>query len=379
MTEDGNLCPDTETRTGNGPLEIVLDQPSHGNYHALDNILNREGQKILQKGVRHITHHQDGFYILKDDNEDELINRGDVRGGFRAADYIRRCNVVTDDGILISDEWFDDIIPCQDGYFIVTRNRKKNLMDIKGNLLLSGDVDAISEFIDGSALFLKDGEVSRVFKDGSTNHIRTLKNIEDDGDYFITRLGELTVNNGVVNTSPQWTHAAQLLPIHRDRDDKWNVIDSKHRLLFGDWYDKISPSGLSGIYYVKDGDFTSLMGYDGKQIGEPFLEPLAEFHSGYGIVKTENGLGLLNRTGQIRFDEFTTVFFCDKGLWCAHKVTCEREELFYHDSHSTWCSYLHEVCISNDIPALLENNGVWFIPTSDGKMRAICRFSPEEL
>lgn len=38
-----------------GPLRIICDTLSHGNYHSLYNLIDSTGRKILDKGVRAIT------------------------------------------------------------------------------------------------------------------------------------------------------------------------------------------------------------------------------------------------------------------------------------------------------------------------------------
>ena len=57
-----------------GPLRIICDTLSYGNYHKLDNLIDSTGRKILAKGVRKIKYDKQGFYVVEDNNEDELID-----------------------------------------------------------------------------------------------------------------------------------------------------------------------------------------------------------------------------------------------------------------------------------------------------------------
>lgn len=130
--QDGELSRDNLTLTNEGPLKIIPDPLSHGKWHTLYNLLDSEGNKILPKGVRHVKYFEEGYYLLEDNNEDELINRGDVKGGFSAKDYIERANILFDDGHLLSQECFDRIIPSITGYFKIQKDGHKNYIDYSG-------------------------------------------------------------------------------------------------------------------------------------------------------------------------------------------------------------------------------------------------------
>lgn len=82
----------------------MIDTESHGLWHTLYNLESPTGIKLLKKGVRNITYFPPGYYLIEDNNEDELINRGDVRGGFRANDYQEWYSVLADDGTIDNSE-----------------------------------------------------------------------------------------------------------------------------------------------------------------------------------------------------------------------------------------------------------------------------------
>jgi hypothetical protein len=111
LNEDGTQIPDELFIESEGPFKMIPDPLSHGNWHTLENLLDKNGKKLLPKGIRKITYYQDGYYLLEDNNEDELINRGDVPGGFLSQDYVSCMNVMRNDGTLLFDEWVDKIIP----------------------------------------------------------------------------------------------------------------------------------------------------------------------------------------------------------------------------------------------------------------------------
>lgn len=118
VQKDGTQVPDERCIDQEGPFKIIVDPLGHGNWHTLYNLLDKNGKKLLPKGIRKITYYQDCYYLLEDNNEDELINRGDMPGDFLAKDYVSCMNVMRNDGTLLFDEWVDKIIP-DIGFFYV--------------------------------------------------------------------------------------------------------------------------------------------------------------------------------------------------------------------------------------------------------------------
>lgn len=94
---------------GEGPFRIIdnieafYHATTHG--HVLYNLIDSTGKTILSKWVRNITYYSSlGYYLIEDNNEDELINRGDVKGGFRSSDYHEWYFVVTEEGNIENSE-----------------------------------------------------------------------------------------------------------------------------------------------------------------------------------------------------------------------------------------------------------------------------------
>lgn len=133
ILEDGSYVKDENTSEPNGPFEIICDPISHGNWHTLYNLRDNKGEKLLSKGIRTIKYYGD-FYLLEDNNEDELIHSGEVKGGFNAENYRSHMNVMLTDGTLLFDEWFKKIEPLGN-YFRVYDERGR-----AGYYSLSGDL-----------------------------------------------------------------------------------------------------------------------------------------------------------------------------------------------------------------------------------------------
>lgn len=103
VSKDGLQIADPLTKTDEGPFKIIIDTPSHGNWHTLYNLVDDTGMKFFPKGVRTIKYFSVGYYLVEDNNEDELINNGDVKGGFRLRDYHQTFWVVEDNGRVYPD------------------------------------------------------------------------------------------------------------------------------------------------------------------------------------------------------------------------------------------------------------------------------------
>lgn len=110
ILEDGTTVKDENTVESDGPLKLICDPVSHGNWHTLHNLVDCNGNKLLPKGIRTIIFYDD-YYLLEDNNEDELINSGEVPGGFKASKYRSQMNVMLNDGTLLFEEWFNRIDP----------------------------------------------------------------------------------------------------------------------------------------------------------------------------------------------------------------------------------------------------------------------------
>lgn len=133
IREDGTREEDSMFSETDGPFEIITDSISRGKLPTLYNLLDKNGNKILSKGIRKIRYFQDGFYLLEDNNENELIHRGDVKGGFLAKDYVSKMNVMREDGTLLDEEWFDEVIP-DVGFFRVRYNYNWYWVKLSGEI-----------------------------------------------------------------------------------------------------------------------------------------------------------------------------------------------------------------------------------------------------
>lgn len=109
VNKDSSLVRDELTYEDDGPYKIIDNieafYKGDAKGHVLFNLVDSIGRIILPKWVRKITYFSSlGYYLIEDNNEDELINRGDVIGGFRLSDYQEYFYVVTEDGEIDNSE-----------------------------------------------------------------------------------------------------------------------------------------------------------------------------------------------------------------------------------------------------------------------------------
>lgn len=133
ILEDTSYVEDENTSEPNGPFERIPDPISHDNWHTLYNLVDDKGNKLLPKGIRTIEYYGD-FYLLEDNNEDELINSGEVRGGFNAAKYRSHMNVMLNDGTLLFEEWFSRIVPLGNFFRVYDKRGSVRYYSITGDV-----------------------------------------------------------------------------------------------------------------------------------------------------------------------------------------------------------------------------------------------------
>ena len=157
-----------------GPLRIICDTLSHGNYHHLDNLMDSTGRKILDKGVRTIKYDKQGFYVVEDNNEDELINRYHCIPGDK---YEERHCIVLNNGTILANQWFDEIMVLPHGYFKVFKENKENLLNLNGEFYLHSYVDFITVFYGDYAYYINDGVLYKANKSGEHMKIKMLNTL----------------------------------------------------------------------------------------------------------------------------------------------------------------------------------------------------------
>lgn len=355
IDKDGVKKKDEMTKSKYGPLRIIPDPLSHGRWHTLDNILNLEGEKILPRGVRYVKYYRDGYYLLKDNNEDELINRGDVKGGFKASDYIERFNIVLENGRLLSNEWFDDISPAVMGYFKIIQNGKENFIDFNGNKF-SLNVPNLTCFDGKNGYYFSGSSLYKVTKDEEVK-VKQLVSCNCPGQYIIGRdlISLRTVEqNELIDIAVE-----DFMPIGNCENRKFNFLMKGGYLLFDNWYEKYKViSKITGRFAVKLECGWQLVDITEKPIVNTIYEDIIlgnEYFFGYLNGKYD----VYNSDCQIIAVGLDSVMWADNGIWGMNIEEKGVNHHYFIGEAGDILNYAQSVLVSNEKSIFLGKNGKW--------------------
>ena len=356
---NGDATGDPFTHEDLGPLTTIADPISHGNWHTLYNIQGKDGKKILSKGVRSIKYFRDGYYLLEDNNEDELINRGDVKGGFLASDYVERFNVVFDNGTMLSDEWYDKLSPAVNGFFLVSMNGKENLIDFNGKCLLDHYESGLTHFFDGHAFSCREGVLYRI-DPTTTIRVKQLRLFDLQGRFYVGRHSFDTTLESDRSMLLQVLSRGRGSAIIENADtNNQNIITKDGYLLFNNWYESIRYTGVIGQYLVKSEGGYKLVDAAEMVLSESFdgVEP---FCGRYTVANKNGSYFILGVSQEFLNTQFDCVMWADRGIWGVNIMESGGKRHYFHGQGGDIIYYAHEVLISNKDAILLGKEGMWY-------------------
>ena len=333
VNEDGTCIKDPLTLTAEGSLSIVHECPKHSHGHILYNLLNSEGEKILSKDVRFITYHPEGYYLIKDNNEDELIARGDVRGGFRACDYIEEYNVVFENGNILSTEWFDHIVAFDYQCFVAKKGCRSLLINSSGDVLL--DISTNKAYWTESSAYNTEGDKLYKHSNQGQEFIKVLYPLNKPGRYYIGHQEIVISDSGVVEvndstsglikctTSPLPKHLNEWSIIHNIGGSEANILTKDGFLLFDGIYSDIEFSIQTcntGLFYVKENNKWKLINAEETAILDLRFDDVKIIGQN-AVVRIGDTFCLIDAFGKILATDYTAVLWADKGIWGVNHLT----------------------------------------------------------
>ena len=375
--QDGELSRDNLTLTNEGPLKIIPDPLSHGNWHTLYNLLDSEGNKILPQGVRHVKYFEEGYYLLEDNNEDELINRGDVKGGFSAKDYIERANILFDDGHLLSQEWFDRIIPSITGYFKIQKDGHENYIDYSGAKF--SDISHNIIGFDGNAIYTcKDGIICRRDKEDNIS-IKKLKKFAESGEF---RIGRYPFNLTGNDDSALKKFLSNLRSEYIIIDDissengRFNLLTKDGYLIFDEWYELIIRYYENyGLLSVKKDNVWKLINIF-EQLWEEKMYDLIQYTNSYIVGRNQGKLDLISPILNKLEVDFDSIMWADKGVWGMNVYHNGETTHYFNGQGGLLISYAHEILISQSNSLIIGKNGLWYFYNGKSNPIPLFRYSP---
>ena len=356
-----------------GPLKVIPDPLSHGNYHTLDNILNSKGEKILQRGVRHITYFSEGYYLVEDNNEDELINR---YGHIPVADYREKANVVSNNGAVLSDEWFDKVYPLVNDYFLVKRNGKSNLMDVNGKLLLESFEKNLCNFSQNVACSFHGGIMYAHTKDGKQTELRHLELLPDDGLYQIRRNAHCSGKEVKMILS----QSNETLNIIVDENCRMkNLVDNEGYLMFKKWYDEIKFAGSLGFYFVKENDGWKYIDLAENVLNSIGYDNVYILDRPYSIVEKKGIISVIDNLGNVIKDNYTSAIYTYGKMWNVQLIRGDKKNSYFSDVSRTILGYAQVLLVSQKGKMLLEKDSIWYRLEKDGSLTACFKYDSSKL
>lgn len=377
ISGEGEDIRDPFTSEDSGPLTIIPDPIAHGSWHTLYNLVDAEGKKLLSKGVRKIEHVRGGYYLLEDNNEDELINRGDVRGGFRTCDYKERYNIVFDDGHLLSKEWFDKIWPAMNGFFLVSKNGKYNLISLSGQFIQEEYEPVMTSFVGDKAICFHDGKLYSVSAT-ERSMIKQLKRLNQPGHYLIGR------DSFDIERESDWTQLKDWLSklkspfviIENSDANLMNVLTYDGYVLFSNWYKSIRPLNLIGLYIVKRGERWVVVDASETHLEESDHEGSFHFCGHYVVSSFDGRYSILGASSYVNKDGFDSIMWADRGIWGMNILNKGNEVKYRHGQGGPIVFYAHEVLINKESSIFLGKNGLWFYYDGTGEPIQLFRYNP---
>ena len=371
---NGEVTGDPFTHEDLGPLTIIADPISHGNWHTLYNIQGKDGKKILSKGVRSIKYFRDGYYLLEDNNEDELINRGDVKGGFLASDYFEHFNVVFDNGSILSEEWYDKVSPAVNGYFLVSLNGKENLVNFNGKCLLDHYESGLTHLFDNHAFSCHEGVLYRI-DPTTTIRVRQLRLFDLQGHFYVGRHHsfDTTLESDRSMLLQVLSRGGGSTLIENAETNKQNIITKDGYLLFNNWYESIQYTRVFGQYLVKSEEGWKLVDAAEKDLSESF-NGVEAFCGRYTVANNNDSYFILGASKDILNTHFDSVMWAERGIWGVNIMYRGGRRHFFHGQGGDIIYYAHEVLISNKDSILLGKEGLWYYYDGLSEPKALFRY-----
>lgn len=365
-----------------GPLRIICDTLSHGNYHRLDNLIDSTGRKILAKGVRKIKYDKQGFYIVEDNNEDELI---DCYQCIPNDKYEEKHCIVLNNGTILANQWFDDIMVLPNGYVKVFKDGKENLLSLSGEFLLNSYVDYITMFYGDYVYYINDGVLYKANINGEHTKIRVLNKFPEKGKYIIGL--KIMVENG--NVVGKNKPISALLPHYHSlvckaygenymlaEKNGINVIDKHSKLIFDQWYDRVWFSKIPGIYYICQNNLWSIVDIAGDKIADSEFSLVTPYQGGYAIARnTNNTYCVVDISGKIIVDGFTSVLQTEEGgIWNVQYYKNDSHKEFFHGQGDSFIFIIQCLLTKTNWLGLFERDNIWYYLDDQWQMVPFCEY-----
>jgi len=364
-----------EREEGDISIESIL--PTMPHEHWKYNLKNRAGELLLQKNVRKIEWNEAGYYIVYDDNEDELNAK--YLTSFPSNEFHHKYWIVDKDGKRLSEFSFQNAKPFPNATICVECSHKYNILDLNGNFLFCQPVDCIFGFYGGLIFFVNEGVLYRSTINGKIEKCRELRVFNDTGKFYCGN--GWTIENGVtlggvpMDLCEYFSHGYHgIFKVYDDymplNKREVNILIKGRYLLFDNWYNNIINNGL-GIFEVYNGEDESLI-----NANEDIIEHAVLIISDatYIISKTNGKFFVHDYDGNQINIEFTSCIWADRGgSWNIHVADETNHKCYLHGEAPELLDYAQCFIVRHNILALLERDSIWYWIDKTGKLHECFR------
>lgn len=237
------------SKYGINAIKVSLDRTKQ-------NLMNARGELLLKDWVTSI--------YLSSEHE------------YRAIIYLNgKYNVISNNGELVSKEWFDNVLQVSDYYVPVEIGGKWNVYCLYGYYVCDRWYDYVGSYMRGLAVVALDGKENLINRKGNLVSEQWFDEIE----------------------SPDYRGFRTVWSSH-----KCNVINSEGVLLSQQWLDGVEGPDRQGYFTVFVSDKTNLMTVEGKIVSPQWFDEIYHFVGGYARVKLSGKTNFIGTDGNLISD-----------------------------------------------------------------------------
>lgn len=351
-------------------IESIFPTPhEHWKY----NLKNKEGELLLPKNVRKIEWNEAGYYIVYDDNEDELHAR--YRGPLPLSEFHYEYWIVDKEGKFLSELSFQDAKPYPNSTIRVEYSYKYNILNLNGDFLFFQPVDCIFGFYGGLIFFVNEGVLYRSTINGKIEMCRELRVFNKTGKFYCG-YGNFIVNGvtsgGVpMDSCKYFSHGYHGIFKGYDDDIPLNKLQSNilikgRYLLFDNWYYYLKNSGF-GIFEINNGDDESLINANENLIVNHAVLVISD--ESFIVYKKDGKFFVSDYDGNQINQEFTSCIWAVRdGTWNIFVADEINHKCYYSGESPELLNHAQCFIVSNNVLALLERDSIWYWIDKTGKL-----------
>lgn len=358
--------------------EIVSFLPQMPHEHWKYNLKRPDGTFVLDKKVRKITWDENGYFLIYDDNEDELI--GKYKSYFPSNEYHHEYKLADKNGNLISEIGFQSIVPYYNLLFRVEYENKFNVMDLSGRYLLSDFVDLVFGITGGYLYYANKGILYRV-ENGAPKVVKHLREFDRAGRYYCGH--NVWIENGrtldgrPMHETEFFSHGIRGVwkksqnDQYEPEDIQVNILIRGKYLLFDKWYNDLKNLG-QGLFAIKYGIERKVIdAAETVHVNDALLIASDEIHS---ICQTGKSFFIKANDGRIVYGGFTSCIWADRGgIWNLQVADGTKQHYYFHGQAPEILNFAQSIIVGQNALAILERDSIWYMITKSGKLRECFR------